>query len=144
MTATNISDINTGAFRPDGPPVNIPLTIKYKVEVPPAFITNPLLRIVFLQTFIILSAQVQLTIENPPSWAAVSINPSSPAVAIATAWNYTQAVVTIAAHDDAPAEGFTLKIKATTPEILNRHVGPATTTFDLVFAPGYTDRKSVV
>jgi hypothetical protein len=138
MTVTNISTINDAVFRPDGPPVNIPLTIKYRVEIPPAFMTNTLLRIIFLQTFIILSAQVQLTIENPPAWAAVSINPSSPAVAIDTQWNYTQAVVTIAPHDDAPAEGFTLKIKAATPEILNRHVGPSTTTYDLVFQPGYT------
>jgi hypothetical protein len=135
---SNTSTINNAVFQPDGQPVNIPLYINFKVEVPPAFISNTLFRIIFLQTFIIISAQVQLTLENPPAWAAVSINPSTPAVNIDTNFSQTEAVVTIAPHADAPAEGFTLRIKATTPELLNRHVGPSTTYFDLVFSPGYT------
>ena len=129
--------VNQAIFKPDGPAVNIPIIIKYKVDVPPTFITEPALRFIFLQTIIITSAAVKMTILNPPTWAAVSINPSPAYVNIDSQFNQTTAVLTIAAHDDAPAEGFVLNIKAETDPVLNNHVAAKEAFVDITFQPGY-------
>jgi hypothetical protein len=128
--------VTDAIFQPDGAPVNIPIYLKFKVEVPPAFMAMPL-RLIFLQTFIITSAAVKITILNPPTWAAVSINPSPAYINIDTVFQETEAVLTIAAHDDAPAEGFVLKLKAETDYLLNKHVGPKEAFCDITFQPGY-------
>lgn len=129
--------VNDAIFQPDGAPVNIPIYLKFKVDVPPTFISNMGLRIIFLQTFIITSAAIKITILNPPTWAAVSINPSPSYANINTEFNTTLAVLTIAAHDDAPAEGFVLKLQAQTEPILNNHVGVKEAFCDITFQPGY-------
>jgi hypothetical protein len=137
MTA-DVGNITTESFKPDGQPVNIPIRLQFKVFMPPAIMSSTLLRLLILQSLIIMDAQVQLSVENPPDWAAISINPSTPAIGIGTNWNYTDASIIIAPHDNAPAQGFSLRLKAATSSILNKHVGPSTAYYDLVFKPGYT------
>jgi hypothetical protein len=133
----NTSTVNSAKFSPDGPAVSIPLYIKYRVDVPTQLLTNYLLRIIFLQTFILAAAQVSFTVTNPPTWAAISITPSNPYVNIDNTFQYGTAVLQIAAHADAPAEGFTLRIHATIPKILGGHVAEKSADLDIIFQPGY-------
>jgi hypothetical protein len=134
----DVTDVNNAAFRPDGPSQSIRIYISYKVDIPPILITNQLMRLIFLQTFIIMSAQVSLSVVNQPSWAAISITPSNPYVNISTTFEKTTAILQIAAHGDAPAEGFSLKIHASIPPLLNNHVGAKEADLDIIFQPGYT------
>jgi hypothetical protein len=129
--------VNTAVFQPDGPPVSIPLTIRFKVEIPPAFIRNFALRILFLQTFIITSAHIRLSILNPPDWAAVSIPNADVYPDIDTEFQEVRSSVVIAAHDDAPAEGFVLNLKAEHDFLLNAHVAPQQAFLNINFQPGY-------
>jgi len=129
--------VNDAVFQPDGPPVSIPLTIRFKVQMPPQILKSIWLRIIFLQTFIVVSARVKLTVLNDPDWAAISITNPNPYVDIQTEMVETQTSIVIAAHDDAPAEGFTLKLKAETDPLLNNHVPARDAYVDIVFQPGY-------
>ena len=114
--------VNDAVFQPDGPPVSIPLKIRHKVEVPEEFISSFYLRLLFLQTFIVTSAQIKMEIVNAPDWAAISLSNANPYVDIATEFEETTTSLVIAAHKDAPAEGFTLRIKAEVDPLLNNHV----------------------
>jgi len=129
--------VTNAKFQPDGPPVLIPITIQYRVFVPPSFITSQILRIIFLQTFIIINAQVSLTVENQPTWAAVSITPSNPYVNISNNFEKATAILAIAPHADAPAEGFNLNIHASVPSLLNKHVAAKEADLTIIFQPGY-------
>lgn len=129
--------VNNAVFQPDGAPYNIPINIKFKVEIPPIFISNLALRLIFLQTMIITSASVKITVLNPPTWAAVSINPSPQYVDINNTFSEAQAILSIAAHADAPSEGFSLNLKAETDSLLNGHVASQVASLDIVFKPGY-------
>ena len=129
--------VNNATFQPDGPPVSIPITIKFKVELPKAFLENIVLRLLFLQTFIITSARVKLTVLNDPDWAAVSITNPNPYVDISTEFMKAETSVVVAPHDDAPAEGFKLSLKAETDPLLNNHVPSRDAYLDIVFQPGY-------
>jgi len=129
--------VNDATFQPDGPPVSIPITVKFKLEMPSIILTNIFLRLLFLQTIIITSARVKLTVLNDPDWAAVSITNPNPYVDIDTNTVETTTSVVIAAHDDAPAEGFSLKLKAETDPLLNNHVPARDAYLDIVFQPGY-------
>ncbi len=131
------SAVNEAVFQPDGPPVSIPISLRFKAEVPPAFLSSIPLRILFLQTFIITSAQIRLSVINNPDWAAISITNPTPYVEIDSEFATTQTSIVIAAHDDAPAEGFSLKIKAETDQLLNKHVPAKEAYMDIVFQPGY-------
>jgi hypothetical protein len=132
----NASAVNQAKFSPDGQVVSIPIYVKYRVDIPSTLLKNPW-RIIFLQSFIILAAQISLTVENQPSWAAISITPSNPYVDIQNTFQQANAILQIAAHADAPAEGFTLKIHATVPSILHGHVGEKNADLDIIFQPGY-------
>jgi hypothetical protein len=129
--------VNQATFPPDGPPVSIPIYINYRVDIPQAIFSNTLLRIIFLQTIIIFSAQISITVVNQPEWAAVSITPSNPYVNIDNTFQNTTAILQIAAHSDAPAEGFTLKLHATVPPLLNQHIGAKEADLNIIFQPGY-------
>ncbi|MCX6664482.1 MAG: hypothetical protein NT038_00240 [Euryarchaeota archaeon] len=131
------STVNNAVFQPDGAPVSIPITVKFKVEIPENFLSNFLMRIIFLQTFIITSAKVKLSIDNPPDWAAVSIANANVYPDITTNFSEVNTALIIAAHSDAPSEGFTLKIKAETESLLNKHVPPNSAELTIVFKPGY-------
>lgn len=129
--------VNEAVFQPDGPSVSIPINIKYQVFVPDSFISNPALRLLFLQTFIITNAQIKLTVVNPPDWAAISLANPNPYVPISTETQETQTTLQIAAHKDAPAQGFSLRIQAETDPVLNGHVPSQEAYLDIQFQPGY-------
>jgi hypothetical protein len=129
--------LNTVVFQPDGPPVTIPITIKHMVYVPDAIFSGFLLRILFLQTFMITSAQINLEIINPPEWAAMSLSNANPYVEIDTEEKSAETSLIIAAHDDAPAEGFTLQVKASIDPLLNNHVNAQEVYINIIFQPGY-------
>ena len=131
------SVVNNAVFQPDGAPVSIPIMIRFKVEMPPSILKNIVLRIIFLQTFIITSARVQFTVLNDPDWAAISITPAAIYPNIDTTFQDAHTSLVIAPHDDAPAEGFTLKLKATTDPLLNEHVAAKDAYLDIIFQPGY-------
>jgi hypothetical protein len=133
----DIDAVNNAKFQPDGPPVLIPLTIQYRVFVPSTFLSSPILRIIFLQTFIIINAQISLTVVNQPTWAAVSITPSNPYVNISNSIETASAVLAIAPHANAPAEGFSLNIHASVPALLNNHVAAKEADLTVIFQPGY-------
>jgi len=133
----NATAVNEAKFSPDGPSVAIPIYLKYRIDIPPKILSNTLFRLLFLQTIIIFSAQVTLNVTNPPSWAAVSITPANPYLNISNEFSEAKAILQIAAHSDAPAEGFNLKIHASLPPLLNNHVGSKEADLNIIFQPGY-------
>lgn len=133
----NSTAVTNARFQPDGPPALIPIYIQYRVFVPPAFISSQILRLIFLQTFIITNAQISLTVENQPTWAAVSITPSNPYVNISNIFETATAILSIAPHADAPAQGFNLNIHASVPSLLNNHVTAKEADLQIIFQPGY-------
>jgi hypothetical protein len=56
------------AVQPDGPAVTIPVTIKYKVEVPEKILDNTALRMIFFQTFIVTAVKVKMEILLNSIW----------------------------------------------------------------------------
>lgn len=129
---------NSAVFQPDGTPVSIPINVSFKVEVPEKFMSNILLRILFLQTFIITSAQITLDFaEEPPSWASFSIANKDVYVDISTETQYVKTALIIAPHAAAPSQEFTVRLKATTQTLLNKHVASKTAYLEIPFKPGY-------
>lgn len=125
------------AVQPDGPAVTIPVTIKYKVEVPEKILDNTALRMIFFQTFIVTAVKVKMEILNEPDWASVSLVNPNPYIDINYEFTETTTAVTIAPYKDAPARPFTLRIKAETDPVLNKHVPANSAELNMVFTPGY-------
>jgi hypothetical protein len=129
--------INTAVFQPDGPSVSIPITVTYQVYVPEAFLSQMIWRIIFLQTFIVMNAQVKLSVVNPPNWAAISLATASVYIPIDSSPMVGKTALQIAAHKDAPAQGFSLRVMAQTDPVLNNHVQSKEAYVDIQFQPGY-------
>ena len=125
------------AVQPDGPAVTIPVTIKYKVEVPENVLKYTALRMLFFQTFIVTAVKVKMEILNEPDWASVSLVNPNPYIDIDTEFTETTTAVVIAPYKDAPARPFTLRIKAETDPVLNNHVPANSAELNMVFTPGY-------
>jgi len=112
--------VNNASFMPDGPPVSIPITIKYKVLVPDFLLCAPfaLLKTIFLFGRIYRPFQeITLSIINAPEWAAISFLDPNPYVTIDNEYQEARTALIIAVHDDAPAESYALKLKAETPQL---------------------------
>jgi hypothetical protein len=127
--------VNQLIFTPDGPPVPIPIYIKYRVDMPTPILTNSFLRILFMHTLIISSAQVFLSVLNPPEWASISITPSISYIRIDTAAQQTVAILYIACHSDAPSAPYTLRIKGEVSVIYT--IDDSEAYLDLTFMPQY-------
>jgi hypothetical protein len=127
--------VNHSVFRPDGPPVEIPITIRYKVDIPQQIFSNPLLRLLFLKTIIISSVQVSLTVINSPIWATISINPPDPYINVDTQFQQATTILQIAVHSDAPAYPYTLRIKGEVPNIYT--IDNSEAYCDVTFTPSY-------
>lgn len=125
------------AVQPDGPAVTIPVTIKYKVEVPEKILDITALRMLFFQTFIVTAVKVQMSILNQPDWASVSLVNPNPYIDINYEFTEATTAVTIAPYKDAPARPFTLRIKAETDPVLNKHIPANSAELNMVFTPGY-------
>lgn len=128
--------LQNASFSPDGPPVNIPFLVRWKAAIPPALLRGPfrLMKHLFLfGTMYTPSEAIVLSIENPPSWASISISPSTAWVDIANDWNQANFIVSIACHHDAPPEQYTLTIRAESQAL--RTISSVETVFDLMFMP---------
>jgi hypothetical protein len=137
--------LNNASFEPNGPPINIPITIQVRANVPDFFFRGPfqMLKIRFIWgSFIIPVSQVRLTVENPPEWAAISVNPTTPYIDLWNEWQTTNVTLTIALHDDAPPQVYSLRLKAK----LNTnaaHISSSETFIDLLFKPEQIFRLSI-
>lgn len=127
--------VNHSVFRPDGPAVSIPITIRYKVDIPQFILSNPLLRPLFLHTLIIYNIQVLLTVENTPEWATISFTPQNPYVTISNTFQDSLTILSIALHSNAPAHPYTLRIKCEAPNIYT--IDNTEAYSDLTFTPEY-------
>ncbi|MCX6664484.1 MAG: hypothetical protein NT038_00250 [Euryarchaeota archaeon] len=129
--------VNNAVFQPDGAPVSIPLIVKFKVEIPKTLLSNFILRILFLQTFMITSAKIKLSVANAPDWATITITNPNIYVNISPEFTEFNTSVIIALHSDAPSQGYDLRIKAETESLLNKHVPPNSAELSLVFRPNW-------
>jgi hypothetical protein len=128
--------VNNATFTPDGPPVSIPLYIKYRVDVPNFFLKPPFL---FLKNWFIFgsfirpSQQIHLSTANPPEWATISIGPSDPYIDIDNTFHTRIAILQIALHHNAPSEAYELRITADTPHL--GKIQEADAELNLIFQP---------
>jgi hypothetical protein len=135
----NTSAVNNASFQPDGPPVSIPLYIKYRVDIPNFLLRPPF---IFLKRWFVFgrlifpTQKILLSIINPPEWAAIAITPSTPYIDVNNnEFSEATAVLQIALHSDAPAEGYTLEINAEAPrlgKILEKDAS-----LDIIFQPAW-------
>lgn len=147
----NAADVSNAIFLPSGQPVSIPINVSFRVIIPEIFMKNIVMRLIFLQSFIITNARIKISIENPPDWAAISIANPDVYVNIDTTLQTAQTAIIITPHANAPAEGFNLIIKGETDPLLNGHVAAKIGEANIQFKPGYTpyvnvytDRPSVI
>jgi len=101
-------------IQPDGKPVNVPITVKYRVNVPPLLAGPGLIKNWILSgSFIMPPVKIHLSVVNKPDWADISI--ASPDLYIDVGKNefsYANTSMSIAVYKDAPAESYTLILKA--------------------------------
>ena len=130
--------VNNAVFQPDGAPVSISLLVKFKVEIPEILLSNFILRILFLQTFIITSAKIKLSVVNAPDWATVSFSNPEVYADISPEFAVANTTMTIAVHSGAPSESYNLIIKAETDSLLHNHVPANDAEVNIVFQPNWT------
>jgi hypothetical protein len=131
-------------FAPDGPPVQIPLTISSRTNLPPFLLTKPfsILKNWFISGKIITPPRtVRLSVINQPDWAAIAIKPTTPTIPLTTTWTEASSTITIACRDDAPAEPFTLKIKAEMDSM--KHLSSASTILEITIEPEWIPLISI-
>ncbi len=101
-------------IEPDGNPVNVPVTVKYRVDIPQFLLSLPIVgRLIVYGSFIVPPVKIHLSVVNKPDWADISI--TSPDLYIDVGENkfsYANTSVSIAVYKDAPAESYTLILKA--------------------------------
>jgi hypothetical protein len=126
--------VNHTVFEPDRT-VSIPLQIQYKGDIPDVILYNQLLRLLFLRVFILPNVLVRLTTTNAPPWADIyfSTDPLLFGGGNTNQTAFTSLIITV--HYTAPAQPFTLRIKANTSIIARTDSTEAYT--DLTFTPEY-------
>ncbi len=115
--------------------VAIPITIHYRDEIPEFVFSNQILRFFFLRVLVIPNVVVSLASINTPPWADIYFSTDKLYFYIG---NYNQSANTsliISPHHDAPAQPFSLRIKANTSIIARTDRAEAFT--DLTFTPEY-------
>jgi hypothetical protein len=140
----NASAVNNATFTPDGPPVSIPLYIKYRVDIPNFFLRPPflLLKNLFVfGRFIIPSQKIHFSVINPPDWAAVSTQPSDLYVNIDNTVQQGIAFLQIAVNTGAPHEGYDLRIKAEASQL--GRIEKKDADLDLIFMPAWVPALSI-
>jgi hypothetical protein len=102
-------------IRPAGPSVSVPITIEYRVDVPPGFtLLPPLLKNwVIYGSMIVPPQKVHLSIVNKPDWADVTItNPDVYIDIEENKFTTAQTTLSINVHKEAPARPYTLIVRA--------------------------------
>ncbi|RLF52167.1 MAG: hypothetical protein DRN19_01500 [Thermoplasmata archaeon] len=114
-------EVDTSALneeiQPDGKAINVPVTVKYRIDVP-EWLQNPLLIpierfIVYGKLGIIPPMKIHLSVVNKPEWVDVSI--TSPDIYIdikENEYSCAQTSISISVYKDAPAEVYTLILRA--------------------------------
>lgn len=125
-------------IQPDGKPVNVPVTVRYRVDVPPFLsnlpfgLGNPIL----YGSFIVPPVKIHLSIVNKPDWADISI--ASPDLYIDIGQNkfsYANTSISIAVYKNAPAESYTLILRAEADGL--GKVAPQSVEAQFKIKPGY-------
>lgn len=109
-------EVDTSALsqeiKPEGVSVNVPVTVKYRVDVP-SFLKNMIGRIFVFGKFIVPPMKVHLSVINKPEWADITI--TSPDLYIDLEMNKFSSANTslsITVYKDAPAQPYTLILRA--------------------------------
>jgi hypothetical protein len=123
-------------------PVAIPLTIQYKYDIPDIIIQNQLLRFFFLRVLFLPSIIVKLTTINTPPWADIYFSTDELHFGMGNMNQTLTTTLIILNHYDAPAQPYTLRMKANTSITARTHKAEAYT--DLTFTPEYLPYFSVV
>jgi hypothetical protein len=126
--------VNHTVFQPDVP-VSIPFEIQYKDDIPQLILSNPLLRFFYLRVIILPTIRATLTITNPPSWANIYFSTDSLLFPVSNVNQTFNLNLIISLNIGAPAQPFTLRIKANTSNI--DRIARAETYSFLTFTPGY-------
>ena len=117
LSITFDSDVvNHTLFQPDVP-VSIPFQIQYKDDIPKFILSNPLLRYLYLRVVIIPTIRAMLTITNPPSWANIYFSTDSLLFPVSNVNRTFNTNLIISLDIEAPAQPYTLIIKANTSYI---------------------------
>lgn len=132
------------SFDPSGPPVTLKITIRSKIDVPAFLLHSPLVMLkawYLIGSYLFTARTLNLSVLNPPSWAAVSINPQRPAIDFSNTWQETRATLTIACYSQAPAEPYTLYLKADLPAL--KRLSSATVVTPIIINPTWQPRIEV-
>ena len=107
-------EVNQSAItvQPDGPAVSVPITVKYRVEVPPRLLQGMFGRWLVFGTFIVPPQKVHLSVLNKPDWANVAIVSPDIYVDIDTQFKEATTSLSISVYKNAPAHVYTLQIQA--------------------------------
>ena len=126
--------VNHTVFEPDRA-VSIPLAIQYKDDIPDLILYNQLLRFLVLRVIILPNVLARLTTINAPPWADIYFSTDLLYFGVSNMNQtaFTSLIITV--HYNAPAQPFTLRIKANTSIIARTDNAEAYT--DLTFTPEY-------
>lgn len=101
-------------IQPDGKAVNVPVTVKYRIDVPPFLKSLGMIEhMIVYGKFIVPPIKIHLSILNKPDWADVSI--TSPDLYIdikENRFSCANTSLSISVYKDAPAEVYTLILRA--------------------------------
>ncbi|MCD6411164.1 MAG: hypothetical protein J7L20_01870 [Thermoplasmata archaeon] len=125
-------------IEPGGPAVVLPVRVSYYIPAPPILEGHPILTklIVFRTPFIVPPVKVHLEVVNKPDWMDVSI--STPDVYMSpdiNKYSYANTSISISLYKEAPAQPFTLILRASSDEIGN--VRSQFTEAQFKITPGY-------
>ena len=115
-----IPDIsNLTSIPPDGEPAIVPVTIRYRVDVPGIFSTLPPLikNYIVYGSMIVPPQKIHLSIDKP-DWAAVTIsNPDVYPDIVENEYSEIQTTISIHVYKEAPARPYTLTIRAESQQL---------------------------
>jgi len=140
-------EVDTSALneeiQPDGKAINVPITVKYRLDVPiflnksgPLGIRAMINRWIIYGKFIVPPIKIHLSVINKPDWADISI--ACPDLYMEITENkfcYANTSLSIAVYKDAPAEVYTLILKADADGV--GHVQPQSVEAQFKIKPGY-------
>ncbi|MCD6236935.1 MAG: hypothetical protein J7K13_03165 [Thermoplasmata archaeon] len=113
------SNLNT-PIPPGGGAVSVPITIRYRVDVPGVFSTLPPLikNYIVYGSMIVPPQKIHLSVIDKPDWADVTIsNPDVYPDIVENEYSEIQTTISINVYKDAPARPYTLTIRAESQQL---------------------------
>jgi len=125
-------EVNQSAVtvQPDGPAVSIPIKARYKVEWLPKVGT-----LYWKMAFVGLMKKIHFSVTNKPKWMNVAITNPDMIVDVNDKYEEVLNSVIISVYKNAPAEKYTIILKAEVPG--KGLYGGANTTTSITVTPGY-------